>query len=169
MRFTTLALAAVVATVPFAAANAQQAPQGYDQGPPPGYNQGQQGYQQTQDRHEMRHLLNREQRAMLKEQIRSQGGSHAAFHQQMQQMASMSPDQQTQMRNELQAQWNSLPAAQKQEIQQRIAERRQEHQQRRQSSEYGQQQYTPQQYGPQQPGPQQYAPQGQPPQNGDDE
>src|SRR5580692_3710604 len=101
MRSTTLALAAVVLAVPFAAANAQQAPQGYEQGPspgynqgppsgyeqgpPPGYDQGQQGYQQPQGRHEMRHLLSKEQRAMLKEQIHSQGGSREAFHQQMQQ------------------------------------------------------------------------------------
>jgi hypothetical protein len=167
MRFTTLALAAIAVAVPLGAASAQSAPpSSYDQGPPPGYEQGQQpGYEQgyNQDpREHTRHVLNHEQRAMLREEIRSQGMGKAqakeAMHQQMQQMASMSPDQQAQARNALQARWNALPAAQKQQIEQRIAEHRERRQQQRQGSQSNQQQ-----------GPQQYGPQGPAQQNDDDE
>lgn len=170
MRFTTLAILAVGIAAPFAVANAQQAPQGYgppqgyEQGPPPGY-QGQapQGYDQgqygQQDRRAMRHLLSREERVMLKQDLRSQGGQvKQAFQERMQQLASMSPDQQAQMRNQLQSEWNALPAQQKQQLEQQIAERREQHQQRRQGGQYDQQQPGQQfsagpQYGQQGPSP----------------
>jgi hypothetical protein len=176
MRFTTLALVAVGLAAPFAVANAQQAPQGYEQGPPSGYEQGpppgygQQNYDQ-QGSHASRHLLSRELRAMLKEEIKSQGDGgrsqvKQAMREHMQSLAAMSPEQQTQMRNQLQAQWNALPADQKQQIEQRLAERREQHQQQHQrGGQYGQQQGS-QQYAPQQG--MQYGPQGPAPRSNDD-
>jgi hypothetical protein len=174
MRFTTLALAASVIALPFAAANAQQAPPGYEQGPPEGYEQGpppgysydqgqQSGYEKGQ-KHEFRHLLSREQHAMLREEIASQGTDGGkkqikqAVRQQLQQIASMSPGQQTQERNQLQAEWNALPSQEKQQLEQQIAERREQHKARRQNGQSHAQ--GSEQYGPQ--APQQYAPQGQP-------
>jgi hypothetical protein len=113
MRFTTLAFSAVVLAIPFAAANAQPAPAGYQQSP------GEGG---------MRHFLTPEQRMMWHEQLAPQIASmtgaqrHAYYQQQMQQIMAMPAEQQAGFRNDLQARWNALPPQQKQAYEQRIAQ-----------------------------------------------
>jgi hypothetical protein len=52
---------------------------------------------------------------------------HAYRQQLHQQFLAMTPAQKAQMRDQLQAQWNQLPQERRQTIEQRIAERQQQH------------------------------------------
>jgi Spy/CpxP family protein refolding chaperone len=119
MRFTTLALSAMIFAIPLAA-TAQ---------PMPPAEQG----------HGMHGMLTPEQRMMWHEQARAQTDAmtqdqrHAFFQQQMQQLMAMTPDQQAKLRDDLQARWNALPPDQQQAMEQRIAQRRAQWQQRRQN------------------------------------
>ena len=108
-------------------------------------------YQQTvqQGRHER--FLTPEQRVMWHRQHRDEIKAmtpeqrHAYRQQLHQQFLAMTPAQKAQMRDQLQAQWNQLPPQRQQAIEQRLAQRQQEHR----SGQQGQKAYPSQGSAPQ--------------------
>jgi hypothetical protein len=119
-RYRAAALGAVLLTSCACMAFAQQAPAGgtYQQS----VRQGRHERFLTPELRAMWHLQHRDEiKAMSPEQ------RHAYRQQLHQQFLAMTPAQKAKMRDQLQAQWNHLPPQRQQAIEQRLAQRQQEH------------------------------------------